>query len=167
MSEKAKLMVNRVLFLLVGALVMFAVMSFTVVTNLRSENTQLTEKLDTSQFEASRLLADAKAQLAAGDYTRAEASLQLLFDNQPGSPESVEGLALLTEVVNTEREADALWLAAMPAIQEQWTATLVAKLRADSDALRAKLEADMDAKILTEWAKAEGALRTTWERDQI
>lgn len=78
-KEKRTLIMNRVVSFLAGGLIVFAVMSFTVVNSANAENAELSKALDTSQFEAGRLLDDAKAQLSTGDYTEAEASLTALL----------------------------------------------------------------------------------------
>lgn len=95
-NERRTMFLNRMVSFLVGGLLVFAVMSFTVVSSANAENEELAAALDTSRFEAERLLEDAKAQLSNRDYAEAEASLTALFANQPGSDEATEGRALLS-----------------------------------------------------------------------
>ncbi|MFO7781045.1 MAG: hypothetical protein R6W94_05400 [Spirochaetia bacterium] len=134
-SEKRTLIINRVLAFLVGGLLVFAVMSFTVVRTANTENDELSSALDTSRFEAGRLLEDAKAQLSSGDYDEAVATLTSLFANQPGSPEATEGKALLATVEDEAASADLRWEAALPALREQWSETMEAELRAEFEGL--------------------------------
>lgn len=162
-SEKTRLNVNRVLSLLVGGVLVFALMSVTVVSNVRTENEELTDALDTSRYEAGRLLADAQAQLAARDFKKAISSLESLVENQPGSPEAAEGRALLVTIRTQRTEADARWEAAMPAIRDAWAAERATTLRAEADAARAKLEASMQERIDEAWGGAEAKVRSEWE----
>ncbi len=166
MNEKTRLTVNRVVAMLAGGLLVFAVMSFTVVNNANDRIDQLSQALDTSRFEAGRLLADAEEQLAAGNYAQASESLEMLFEHQPGSAEATEGRALLTTVTNAENEANARWEAALPEIRAQWTADYAADLRAESTAARAELEENMETIVSDEWAKVINDMRETWELEQ-
>ena len=84
-SYKDNLLVNRIIALLIGGLLVFAIMSLTVVKTGKTENTQLALALDESRYEARRLLADAKSQLENKDYTASKASCEALFINQLGS----------------------------------------------------------------------------------
>ncbi|MDY7028311.1 MAG: hypothetical protein SVR04_08450, partial [Spirochaetota bacterium] len=64
-TEKLKLYAGRIGLFVAGGLLVFAVMSFTVVNNAKKANVELTQTLDASRYEAGRLLADAKAQFEA------------------------------------------------------------------------------------------------------
>lgn len=163
LSEKTKLNVNRVLAFLAGGLLVFAVLSVTVLSNVRTDNAELTDALDTSRYEAGRLLSDARAQLAAGDYKKAALSLESLVENQPGSPEAVEGRDLLVTIETARAEADARWAAAMPALRDAWSAEKAATLHAEADAARAKLDASMEETIDQAWERAETTIRSEWE----
>ena len=165
-NEKRTLIINRVVSFVAGALLVFAVMSFTVVRSANAENAELSQALDTSRFEAGRLLEDAKAQLSSGDYKEAEASLTALFANQPGSPEATEGKALLAMVEQEAAEADQRWEAALPSIREEWTEAMAAELRAEFEEDRAKFESDLEATINTAWEKARSDVRATWSEEQ-
>ena len=165
-NEKRTLIINRVVSFVAGALLVFAVMSFTVVRSANAENEELSQALDTSRFEAGRLLEDAKAQLSSGDYKEAEASLTALFANQPGSPEATEGKALLAMVEQEAAEADQRWEAALPSIREEWTQAMAAELRAEFEEDRAKFESDLEATINTAWEKARSDVRATWSEEQ-
>lgn len=156
MNEKTRMTVNRVVALLAGGLLVFAVMSFTVVSNANTRIDELSRALDTSRHEAGRLLADAEEQLAAGDYAQATTSLETLFQHQPGSAEATEGRALLITVKSEEQEAHARWEAAVPEIQAQWTADYAANLRTE-------MEETMDKKTSDEWAKVANDVREAWE----
>jgi hypothetical protein len=162
-NEKRKLIVNRIMSFLAGGLLVFAVMSFTVVNTAKSQNTKLTKQLDTSRYEAGRLLADAKMQLEAKDYTKAKESLATLFQNQPGSPETVEGQKLLVTVTKAQTDANAKWNAAMPGVRDKWTSAMAAEMLAKSDETRAQLEKGMNETITQEWEKAKAKVREDWE----
>ena len=156
MNEKTRMTVNRVVALLAGGLLVFAVMSFSVVSNANARIDELSQALDTSRHEAGRLLADAEEQLAAGDYARATRSLETLFEHQPGSAEATEGRALLITVKSQEQETNARWDAAVPEIRAQWTADYAANFRAE-------MEENMDKKTSDEWAKVANDIREAWE----
>ena len=69
-NEKLRIGVNRVMSFLIGGLLVYAVISMTVVSNIKQENVQLAEELDELKFEPSRLLAEAEAQFAQQESTR-------------------------------------------------------------------------------------------------
>lgn len=164
-TETLKLYAGRIGLFLAGGLLVFAVMSFTVVNTANKQNEQLTETLDTSRYEAGRLLADAEAQYENGDFIEAKKSLTALFENQPGSPEASEGKKLMVNVVSAEKAANAAWEAAMPGIKQEWGATLAAEIRAEADAERAKVEARMEETINKEWDKEKDKIRENWEQE--
>lgn len=165
-NEGRTMFINRVVSFLVGGLLVFAVMSFTVVNNVNAENEELAEALDTSRFEAERLLEDAKAQLSNRDYAEAEASLTVLFANQPGSDEATEGRALLAQVEEQQATADSRWEAALPSIREQWTETMVAEIRAKADADRVELENELEETVNEAWDDAISEVRESWAEEQ-
>ncbi|MFO7848995.1 MAG: hypothetical protein R6V67_03445 [Spirochaetia bacterium] len=154
--SKLKIYAGRVGLFLGGGLLVFAIMSFSVVNKLNDQNEELTEALDTSQYEAERLLDDAKAQLENKDYDKARESLTKLFENQPGSDEAVEGKSLMLTINNTEETADEKWEDVMPGIKEQWGQALAAEMRT-------KLEENMDKTIDKEWEKVKPKVRNEWE----
>jgi len=158
-NEKRTLIVNRLVSFIAGGLLVFAVMSFTVVKSANAKNEELSQALDTSRYEAGRLLDDAKAQLSAGDYQKAEASLRALFANQPGSSEATEGKTLLAKVEEEAAAADQRWEAALPSIREEWTQVM-------STELRAKFERDLEATINKAWEQARTKVRDEWSDDQ-
>jgi predicted Zn-dependent protease len=162
-TQKTRMNLNRVLAFIAGGLLVFGVMSLTVVSNVRTENEELTDALDTSRYEAGRLLADAQAQYDARDYQEAVSSLESLIENQPGSPEAVEGRDLLATIETARAEADARWNAAMPALREAWLAETAVTLRAEWDADRARLEASIQDSIEEAWEETEPEIRTDWE----
>ncbi len=165
MNEKIGLIVKYVVYFLVGALLVFAIMSFTVVKDLKAENVQLAEALDTSRYEAPRLLEDAKAQSASGDYSEAKLTLQTLIENQPGSAEASEGRELLLTIEDKEMAANSKWEAALPKIREEWFNNMSESLLAESDEERVELEKDLN-KIITEaWEKAKSKVREDWAEE--
>lgn len=164
---KDNLLVNRIIALLIGGLLVFAIMSLTVVKTGKAENTQLALALDESRYEAGRLLADAKSQLGNKDYTASKASLETLFNNQPGSPEAVEGKILFTSINTAEAAATARWEAALPQVKEDWSQAMAADLRAQSAKATAEMEASLEKTIETAWNKAKAKVRTAWEAEEI
>jgi len=164
---KDNLLVNRIIALLVGGLLVFVIMSLTVVQTGKKENTEMSIALDTSRYEAGRLLADAQAQMESKDYAESKATLEILFTNQPGSAEAEEGKALLTSIDTAEAVAAAKWEEALPQIKEDWSQAMAAELRAESDKERADMEADLEETIAQAWDKAKSDVRTTWEEREI
>ena len=161
-KEKFGLILKRVLFFLVGGLLVFAIMSFTVVSDLKAENAELTEALDISRYESDRLLEDAKAQLESGDYDDAKATLKTLFEKQPGSKEAAEGRALLLTVEDEEMAADKRWEAALPKIREEWLNNMAERLLAESDEERSELEKNLNEIITESWEDAKSKVREEW-----
>ena len=161
-KEKKGVIVKYILFFLIGGLLVFAIMSFTVVSTLKTENEELTKALDTSRYEAGRLLEDAKAQLEAGNYSEAKSTLETLSENQPGSEEAAEGRKLLVTVEDKEMAADKRWEAALPEIREEWFANMAERLRVESDEEREELEKNMNKIITEEWEKAKSKIREKW-----
>ncbi|HDQ14293.1 MAG TPA: hypothetical protein ENN41_05720 [Sediminispirochaeta sp.] len=156
--EKLKLYAGRLGLFLAGGLLVFAVMSFTVVNTAKEQNERLSQTLDASRYEAGRLLSDAKAQYESGNYIEAKESLNTLFANQPGSEEAVEGKTLMESVESAENRSNAKWQAAMPGIKREWGEALAEELRAD-------LEANMDDTIDKEWNKVKAQIREEWEKE--
>lgn len=68
MANQKNITLNRIVSFLAGGLLIFTIMSFSVVNKLKTQNTELAKALDTSIYEAGRLLADAKALFTAGDF---------------------------------------------------------------------------------------------------
>lgn len=164
-KEKRGLIVRCVLFFLLGGLLVFAIMSFSVVNNLKAENADLVEALDISRYEADRLLEDAKAQHASGDYSKAKSTLKTLFENQPGSEEAAEGRELLLTIEDEEIAANKSWEAALPEIREEWFNSMAESLRAESDEERADLEKNLNKIITKEWEDAKSKVRKEWENE--
>jgi hypothetical protein len=162
-QENRNILVNRIVSFIAGGLLVFAVMSFTVVSSAKKENKQLTSTLDVSRYEAGRLLADAKAQFESLDYAEAGASLENLFMNQPGSSEAAEGKKLLVQLEAAEKAANTEWNNALAEVRTKWFADRAAELREKSDNERAKLEEGLTAQIEQEWEKAKEKVRAEWE----
>lgn len=160
---KENLLVNRIIALLVGGLLVFLIMTLTVVKTSKTENAQMVIALDASRYDAGRLLDEAKAQLENKDYSASRETLEELFVNQPGSAETIEGKTLLISVNTAEAEANARWEEALPQIKKDWSDAMAADLRAKSDKERAAMEADLEKTIDQAWNKAESKIRTTWE----
>ncbi len=163
-KEQISVIVKHILFFLIGGLLVFAIMSLTVVSNLKAENEELTEALDISRYEAGRLLEDAKAQFEYGDYSEAKSTLKTLFENQPGSEEAAEGRKLLVTIEDEEIAADKRWEAVLPEIREEWLNNLAERLLVESDEERVELEKSMNKIITDEWEKAKSKVREEWEK---
>ncbi|MGB4406117.1 MAG: hypothetical protein WBI82_04570 [Sphaerochaeta sp.] len=163
---KDNLLVNRIIALLVGGLLVFAIMSLTVVQTEKKANAALVIALDESRYDAQRLLSDAKAQMENKDYSESKASLEELFTNQPGSPEAVEGKALLASIETAEAASDARWEEALPQVKEDWSQAMATELRSESDKKRSDMEADLEETIAKAWEKAKSDVRTTWEESE-
>lgn len=166
MNETTRTYLERIIAFAAGALLVFAIMSLGVVNRLNEENAELSSALDASQNEAGRLLADAKALFASEDYTQAKASLEALFDKQPGSAEAAEGKQLLAEIEAAEISAEEQWQEVLPAIREAWMADMQAELQQKWDAERAKLEANMSAAIEEAWEQSKDKVRAEWVAQQ-
>lgn len=165
LNDKAKLYINRIITAGIGGLLVFAVMSVSVVRDANERIDQLSEELDTSRNEASRLLADAEAQLENNDYDEARASLEQLFDNQPGSDEAEEGEALMDTIDEEEATADAQWESSEEAVRERWTSQLVEEMRAELEADRAEMEEDLEETVSEAWDDAREEVRDEWREE--
>lgn len=164
---KDNLLVNRIIALLVGGLIVFAIMSLTVVQTGKKANAELAIALDTSRYEAGRLLSDAQAQSESKDYDASKESLEELFLYQPGSTEAEEGKLLLTSIETAEEDATAKWEIAKSQVKEDWSLAMAADLRAESDKERADMEADLEDTIDQAWNKAKSEVRDTWEETDM
>ncbi len=160
---KENLLVNRIIALIVGGLLVFAIMSFTVVKTQEKENAQLVAALEVSEYEAGRLLSDAKAQVESKNYEEAKVILNKLFSKQPGSQEAVEGKALIISIDETQAIAQTMWEEALPEIKEQWYLDLAAELLAKSDKERADLETNLEKTIDQAWDKEKSKVQENWE----
>ena len=161
------LLVNRIIALLVGGLLVFAIMSLTVVQTSKKANAEMSIALDASLYEAERLLADAQAQMDSKDYAESKDTLEILFTNRPGSAEAEEGKALLSSIDTAEAAATARWEEAKPQIKEDWSQDMAAELRAESDKERAEMEANLEKTIQQAWDDAKSEVRTTWEETPV
>lgn len=162
---KDNLLVNRIIALLVGGLLVFTIMTFTVVQTAKKENKAMAIALDESRYNAGRLLDDAKAQAENRDYIASISTLEELFINQPGSPEAVEGKILLATVNTAQETAQTKWEAALPQIKEDWSKAMATELRAKSEKERTEMEADLEKTITKAWDKAKSDVRSEWESE--
>lgn len=163
-NENTRLIVNRVVSFLVGGLFVFAVMSFTVVSTANKTNAELTRTLDTSRYEAGRLLSDAKAQFAARDYAKAKSSVASLLMNQPGSAEAKEAQILLPAIESAAKAVEVKWEAEVASVRQKWADSMAAEIREKSDKARTQLEKDMKDTIDREWERAKDNVRAEWEK---
>lgn len=68
------------------------------IRTLEAEVTKLKSELDEAKFGADRLLARGKVALEASNEAESRAALEELLRRYPGSPQSVDGAALLKTV---------------------------------------------------------------------
>ena len=102
-NEKTRIWLNRIFAFVVGGLLLFLIMNYSVAEKLRKE-------LDESKYAASRLLNDAKANIENKNYARAKASLNTLTEKHPGSNEAAEGTKLFEQIetaIKTEQKMKA------------------------------------------------------------
>jgi hypothetical protein len=158
-NVKARIWVNRVLAFLLGALVIFAVMSLSIVKNVKEEN----EAMKTELYDPGRLLTNAKGFFENGNYSEAMKTLDTLFEKHPGASEMVEGKRLYAEIETEKNALDRKWEAAVGAIREEWATNMAAQLRAEFEQDREKLEKNMDDVLNTEWDKMKDKIREEWE----
>ncbi len=162
---KDNLLVNRIIALLVGGLLVFTIMTFTVVQSAKKENKAIAIALDESRYDAGRLLGDAKAQADNKDYVASIATLEELFTNQPGSPEAAEGKILLLSINSAKETAQVKWEAALPLIKEEWFKEMATEIRAKSEKERIEMEAGLEKTITQAWDKAKSKVRLDWEKE--
>jgi len=165
-NEKLRIGVNRVLSFVLGGLLVYVVVSMTIVSNIKGQKEQLAKELDESRYEAGRLLADAKAQLAQKDYGKAKGTLTALLEKRPGSNEATEGKRIYAEVEATIANENARWEAAVAGIRAQWAKEMTAKLRGQSEEQRLQMEKDMDNALNKEWEKMKDQIRQEWAKQK-
>lgn len=165
-TGKVKMLLNRIGFLVLGGLLTFGIVSTTVTRVDKSEIERLTAELDSVRFGAGNLLEAGKAHFAVGDYAKAAESLEVLIDRHPGSPESIEGITLLTEVRTEKVASDALWEDAMPEIRNEWVRNKTDELQQEADATRAETETTIEAEVQQAWDRAIDGVRRQWEDQQ-
>jgi hypothetical protein len=159
-NQTTRVWVNRVLAFLLGALLIYAVMSFSVVKNLKEENTELKKEL----YDPGKLLTSAKDLFGNRNYGEAKKTLDNLFEKHPGATEIAEGKQLYAEIEAEQNALDKKWEAAVGAIREEWAATMAAQLRAEFEKDRETLEKNMNDVLNTEWDKMKDRIRDEWEK---
>jgi len=164
-NETTRVWVNRILSFIIGGLLLFLIMNFSVADKLRKE-------LDESKYEAGRLLSDAKAKFENKRFDSAKASLNELTERHPGSNEAVEGSKLYTLIettVQTERkmqaEMDVKWEEAAGEIRKEWEVKTAAEMRDKIVKESAQLEKDMNKILSEEWEKNKDKIREAWEKN--
>jgi hypothetical protein len=162
MSENGmgRVWVNRVVAFLGGALLLYAVMSLSVVKNVKDENKVLKVEL----YDADRLLTSAKGSYENINYSDAKATLDTLFEKHPSAIETVEGKRLYAEIEAEQNALDAKWESAMGAIREEWATTMATQMRAEFEKDREAMENNMTDVLNTEWEKTKGRIRDEWEQ---
>ena len=159
-NQTARVWVNRVLAFLLGALLIYAVMSLSVVQKVREENAELKKEL----YDPGRLLTSAKELFKNRNYGQAKKTLDTLFEKHPGATEMAEGKQLYDEIEAEQNALDKKWEAAAGAIREEWATKMAAQLRAEFEKDREKLEKNMDDVLNTEWDKMKDKIREEWEK---
>jgi len=161
-NEKTRIWVNRVIAFLVGALLIYAVISLSVVKNVKAENEELKKEL----YEPGRLLTSAKGLFENRNYGEAKKTLDTLFENHPGASEMAEGKQLYAEIEAEQNALDKKWEAAVGAIREEWATTMATQLRAEFEKDRETLETNMNDVLNTEWDKMKDRIRDEWEKQK-
>ncbi len=163
-NEKVRIWINRIFAFLVGGLLIFLIMNFSVVSNVKNQNEELKKELEESQYGAKRLLDNAKAYIENKDYNKAKEALDTLFEKQPGSNETAEGKKIYTGVQdsikkeqNKQEEMDRKWEAAAGAIQEKWQKEKAAQLKE-------QFEKEINDTLDKEWEKVKEKIREEWEK---
>jgi hypothetical protein len=163
-NETTRVWVNRIFAFLVGGLLLFLIMNFSVADKLRKE-------LDASRYEASRLLNDAKADIENKRYDRAKQSLDMLAEKHPGSSEAVEGnklYAVITTSVQTDQitqtASDLKWKDAVEGVRTDWETKTAAEMRDKITKQSDQLEKDMNNILAAEWEKNKEKIREEWEK---
>ena len=159
-NQTARVWVNRVLAFLLGALLIYAVMSLSVVQKVREENAELKKEL----YDPGRLLTSAKELFKNRNYGQAKKTLDTLFEKHPGATEMAEGKQLYVEIEAEQNALDKKWEAAAGAIREEWATKMAAQLRAEFEKDRETLETNMDDVLNTEWDKMKDKIREEWEK---
>jgi predicted Zn-dependent protease len=163
MNEGGRIWVNRLLALVAGGLIVFAVMSLAIVTPVRREKEALAKQLDEVQNGAARLLAEAKVLAESKSYDNALKTLNTLFERQPGSSEMVEGRKLYTEIEIMVQAKEQKWEAAVGAIRAAWEKAKAAELLVKAEQDKQLVETGMAATLTTEWEKVKDQIRQEWE----
>jgi hypothetical protein len=159
--------VNRVFAFLAGGLLVLAIMSFAVVSPVKTKNEALTKQLDEVQNGAARLLAEAKALVENKSYETALRTLATLLEKQPGSPEAAEGKMLSLQIQTAVREKDAKWEAAVAGVRTTWERSKAAELREKADKDRQQVDAGMTETLNSEWELAKEKVRQAWENGEV
>ncbi len=165
-NEKTRMAVNRILSFVVGGLLVYVVLTMTVVSGIKKQNEQLAKQLDTSQYEAGRLLADAKAQFEQRDFAKVMVTVTDLLDKRPGSPQAAEAKGLYEEAKLAMATDNANWEAAMGGIRDKWAQEMTAQLRAQSEKTRLEMEKGLDDTLNKEWEKMKEQVRVEWTKQQ-
>ena len=159
-NQTTRVWVNRVLAFLLGALLIYAVISLSVVKNVKAENEELKKEL----YEPGKLLTSAKELFGNRNYGEAKKTLDNLFEKHPGATEMAEGKQLYAEIEAEQNALDKKWEAAVGALREEWAATMAAQLRTEFEKDRETLEKNLDDVLNTEWDKMKERIREEWEK---
>jgi len=159
-NQTTRVWVNRVFAFLIGALLIFAVMSLSIVKNVKAENAELKKEL----YDPGRLLTSAKELFENKNYSEATKTLDTLFEKHPGASEMAEGKQLYAEIEAEQNALDKKWEAAVGAIREEWASTMAAQLRAEFEKDRETLDKNMNDVLNTEWDKMKDRIREEWEK---
>jgi predicted Zn-dependent protease len=163
MNERGRIWVNRLLALVAGGLLVFAIMSLAVVTPVRREKEALAKQLDEMQNGAARLLAEAKVLVENKSYDKAIETLNTLFTKQPVSSEVVEGRKLFTEIEIKAKAKEQKWEAAVGAIRAAWEKARAAELLAKAEQDKQLAETSIAETLVKEWESAKDQIRQEWE----
>jgi predicted Zn-dependent protease len=163
MNEKGRLWVNRLVALVAGGLLVFAIMSIAVVAPVRKEKDALAKQLDEVQNGAARLLAEAKGLAENKSFDKALETLNTLFEKQPGSTEVTEGRKLYAEIEIAVQAREQKWEAAVGAIRVAWEKAKATELLAKAEQDKQLVKSSLAETLATEWEKAKDQIRKDWE----
>lgn len=156
-NPKSNVTLNRVVAFLAGAALVFLVMNFSVLGASKAKVAELQKQLDSSQFEAGRMLADAKALAASKDNKKAEEVLDSLFVQRPGSAEATEGKILYDSLIAADKKLNDRWELAVVGIRQKWAL-------AEGSKLREQFNSGLSASLDQEWEKVKDQQRADWEK---
>jgi hypothetical protein len=157
-DEKSRLTLNRIVAFVAGGLLVFLVMSATVVSVSNKQVADLKQQLDASVYEPGKLMAEAKAEVLAKDYKKAGETLNALFEKHPGSNEAVQGKILYDSAMAAEKKANDKWDVAVVGIRNKWASQ-------EGLRLRTQYEKDLGDTLNQEWDKVKDQMRSDWLKD--
>lgn len=156
-NEKSQLTMNRIVAFLAGAVLVFLVMNFSVVSTAKAKVADIQQQFDAVRYDAARLLTEAKALAKDKDNKKAEETLATLFAQQPGSAEAAEGRILNETLLAADKRQNERWAIAEVGIRQKWAAEEGIKLRD-------QFNKGLADNLSSEWDKVKDQMRMDWEK---